>query len=226
VTAALLVDDATRRRRTGRLGLVLLHCAATRFAPGRPRRRAEVCTAAGVLTAIGARVEVHSPRAAWPRPGEGRLVVANRVSRLDDLALVTVLPDLVVRPERPEDDRGIGRFAPARFSAAVKGGATVCPVAVRYRTEDGTDPTALFVGEEDLATAFRRALAVRGLVIQVTLLSALPPGDGDPRGAATLAEYAIAGQLDSDATRNPTSSKPPPVRPSALGADVLEVVFP
>ena len=196
VTDVLLVDDATRRRRAGRVALVLAHRRATGFLTGRPRRRFDICTAAEVLTALGARIEVHSPAVAWPRPGAGRLVVANRVSRLDDLALVTVVPDLVVSPDQPRDEAGLGRFDAARFRAAVEGNATVCPVAVRYRTEDGTDLTALLAGEEDLTTAIRRALSVRDLVVEVHLVPALPPGDGDPRSLATLAEYAIAGRLD------------------------------
>src|SRR3954471_13427230 len=196
VTDALLVDEATRRRRAGRLALALLQCGATRLVPGRPRHRAQVCTAAGLLTAIGARIEVRSSAVAWPRPGTGRVVVANRVSRLDDLALLTVLPDLVVRPETPLDELGIGRFSPARFRAVDGGGATVCPIVIRYRTADGAAPSALLAGEEDLATTLRRAIGLRGLVIQVTLLSPLPTADGDPRHAATLAEYAIAGPAE------------------------------
>jgi hypothetical protein len=45
------------------------------------------------------------------------------------------------------------------------------PVVARYRTEDGEDLSALLAGD-DLATAIRRAVAIRGLVIEVHLLPA------------------------------------------------------
>jgi 1-acyl-sn-glycerol-3-phosphate acyltransferase len=51
-----------------------------------------VCSTAQVLSALGVRVEVHAPAVAWPRGGAGRLVVSNRVSRLDGLALLTAVP--------------------------------------------------------------------------------------------------------------------------------------
>jgi hypothetical protein len=163
-TTVPLVDEATRRARAQRLALVLVHSGAARIVPRRSRRRTDVCTAAGVLTALGARVEVRPPAVAWPRPGTGRVVVADRTSRLDELALLTVVPDRVVRTQLPTGHDG-----------------PVCRVVVRYRTEDGDDPTALLAGD-DLGTTIRRALTLRGLVIEVHLL---PPLNGAPRPVAS-----------------------------------------
>jgi hypothetical protein len=173
VTAVLLVDDATRRRRAHRLALALVHGSAVRCMPRRSRRRTDVCTAAGLLTAIGARIEVRAPSAPWPRPNHGRLVVADRIGRLDDLALLTVVPDRVAGVHEADGHDG-----------------PVCPVAVRYRTEDGGDPTGLLAGD-DLRTTIRRALAVRGLVIEVHLL---PSRDGalPTVGAAAPAQRSSA----------------------------------
>src|SRR4051812_28877623 len=122
-----------------------------RLVPRRSRRRAEVCAAAELLTALGARVSVRLPAAPWPRPGSGRVVVADRLGALDELVLRTVVPDRVLRTD-DADPTG-----------------AVCPVEVRYRTEDGDDLTDP-LGGGDLGTAIRRAVAVRGLVIDVRLL--------------------------------------------------------
>ena len=89
-----VVDTPTRRRRSvGFAAAVAL--GALRGLPvpasSRRRRRALVCTAASVLSALGVRVEVHAPAVAWPR-GAGRLVVSNHISWLDDLALLTAVP--------------------------------------------------------------------------------------------------------------------------------------
>jgi 1-acyl-sn-glycerol-3-phosphate acyltransferase len=88
-------DAATRRHRWVRAaGAVTSGVVRTGYVPGSAtrRRKALVRSAADVLTALGVRVEVHAPAVAWPRPGTGRLVVANHVSWLDDLALLTVAP--------------------------------------------------------------------------------------------------------------------------------------
>ncbi|MCW2506930.1 MAG: plsC [Modestobacter sp.] len=98
------VDPALRRHRWGRLAGALGRAGvASLRAPltgARGRRRLGVCAAARVLTAVGVRVEVHSSPVAWPRTGPGhgpgQLVVANHVSLLDGLALLTVVPGVPV----------------------------------------------------------------------------------------------------------------------------------
>jgi hypothetical protein len=187
--AISLVDPATRRRRQLRLTGALPRIALARG------RRGWVCAAADVLTAMGVRVEVRAPEVAWPRPGAGRLVVANRVGALDDLALRTAVPDVVEQPEGPSPTGRLGRFRAGPFRDAAASGRPVCPVAIRYRTEEGGDPATLLVGD-GLGTAVRRAVAIHGLVIEVHLLSALGAETGDPCTLAILAEYAIAAGLE------------------------------
>lgn len=94
------VDPALRRHRGRRLAGALAGAGVAALrAPltgARGRRRLVVCAAARVLTAAGVRVEVHASPVAWPRGGRGSLVVANHVSWLDGLALLTVVPGVPV----------------------------------------------------------------------------------------------------------------------------------
>lgn len=71
--------------------------------------------------------------------------------------------------------RESGRFRPAFFEAAVRSGAPVQPVTIRYRLADGR-PTSVpaFVGDDDLVTSLARVVAVRGLVAEVTFLPPIP----------------------------------------------------
>jgi 1-acyl-sn-glycerol-3-phosphate acyltransferase len=89
------VDAAAQRHRWRRLaGALAGTAAAAARAPltrTRGRRRLVVCAAARLLTAAGVRVEVHASPVGWPRAGAGHLVVANHVSWLDGLALLTVV---------------------------------------------------------------------------------------------------------------------------------------
>lgn len=88
----------------------------------------------------------------------------------------------------------MGRFRPAMFQAAIDAHADVVPIAIRYRTEDGTPTTAAaFVGDETLLASLRRVVSTRGLVLEVHVLPALPAGTStDRRALALLAEYSIA----------------------------------
>ncbi|MCZ2827538.1 lysophospholipid acyltransferase family protein [Modestobacter sp. VKM Ac-2986] len=103
------VDAATRRRRAVRLAGALAGTALAALrapaAGARGRRRLLTCAAARVLTAAGVRVEVTSSPVAWPRAGAGRgpgqLVVANSVSWVDHLALLTVVPGVPVTGTGP-----------------------------------------------------------------------------------------------------------------------------
>jgi 1-acyl-sn-glycerol-3-phosphate acyltransferase len=94
------VDPALRRHRGRRLAGALAGAGVAALrAPltgRRGRRRLVVCAAARVLTAVGVRVEVHASPIAWPRTGPAPLVVANHVSWLDGLALLTVVPGVPV----------------------------------------------------------------------------------------------------------------------------------
>jgi len=99
------VDPALRRHRGRRLAGALAGAGVAALrAPltgARGRRRLVVCAAARLLTAAGLRVEVHASPVAWPRGG--RLVVANHVSWLDGLALLTVVPGVPVAKREMAD---------------------------------------------------------------------------------------------------------------------------
>ncbi len=94
------VDPVLQRRRRRRLAGALagtaVASARVRLTGARGRRRLVVCAAARVLTAAGVRVEVHASPVGWPRSATGSLVVANHVSWLDGLALLTVVPGVPV----------------------------------------------------------------------------------------------------------------------------------
>jgi 1-acyl-sn-glycerol-3-phosphate acyltransferase len=98
------------------------------LASARSRRRIVVRAAADVLTALGVRVEVHASPVAWPIATTGDLVVGNRICWVDDLALLTVVPEV------PVADRGrspVGRLG--RRVGAVRldqGGTRNLPGAV------------------------------------------------------------------------------------------------
>ncbi|MDK1472066.1 lysophospholipid acyltransferase family protein [Streptomyces sp. 549] len=93
--------------------------------------------------------------------------------------------------------RGLGRFRPAVFQAALDAGTAVQPVRIRYRLLS-TAPTtvsavlcgpplpttvAAFVGEDTLAASVRRVVSARGLVAEVSVLPALPSGSHPDRRA-------------------------------------------
>ncbi|MEI4278260.1 hypothetical protein [Klenkia terrae] len=216
-----------RRRRAAALAAALAR-AATRPPAGDGRRHA-VCTAARLLTAAGVRVVVVQPATPWPTGP--RLVVANRVSWVDDLALrtaVAALPaddgtiwpglatlrgdqvetellrgrSVLVRPEATTTcGTEIGRFVPARFAPALAAGVPVCPVAVRAR-QAGRPTTA--TAQLDGETWWRSAARVVGtteLVLEVHLLPAIAPRHGTAAEVAALAEYAVAQVLEVDPPR-------------------------
>jgi len=90
-----------------------------------------------------------------------------------------------------------GRFRPALLQSALDAGVPVRPVALRYRLADGTTARhAAFVGTEDLVTAMRRVLRLRGLVVEVHVLPEIAPGRADNRrDLALIAEADVAKAL-------------------------------
>ncbi len=204
--------------------------AAERLRPplGSSRRRA-VCGAARLLTGLGVRVEVHSPSTAWPRtPGRGLLVVANSVSALDPLVLLTALPGAM----QAAPDRVAGVPVPAvapvsgPVSAALRRGTTVTvrpeqpvpgrtglgrfsPALFAASTETGAPvcPVALrYRGAGTPPPAGRSAVAALrwlgstpGVVVEVHLLPALTSAGATPVELAMLAEYAVAAVLEEPA---------------------------
>ncbi|MGY2083708.1 lysophospholipid acyltransferase family protein [Blastococcus sp. SYSU DS0539] len=109
------MDPATRRRRLLRLVLAVTGAAVRirimAHAGERAQRRVAVCGAAGVVTALGIRVEVINPAVPWPRTGRGHLVVSNHVSWLDELALLVAVRALPVADAEIGDCKLVGGLA-------------------------------------------------------------------------------------------------------------------
>jgi hypothetical protein len=114
--------------------------------PASPRRRqrADVCTAADTLTALGVTVVVVAPEAAWPR--SGRFVLPDATGWLADLALVTAALDR---------------------APAADGPLIVCPVAIRFRNAAGP------LAPERVPTRIPDVVAADGLVVEVRCLPAV-----------------------------------------------------
>ncbi|MGY1710998.1 hypothetical protein ACI8AC_15955 [Geodermatophilus sp. SYSU D00758] len=200
--------------------------AAGRLRPpvGSSRRRS-VCGAARVLTGLGLRVEVRAPAVAWPRGGTGLLLVANSVSALDPLALLTAVPSAAVAGS-PDRLAGVGLPAvpavAARVAAALHAGTSVV-VRPEERTADGGlgrfSPALLVAAPatgaavcpvavryrgpgtpppagRSTVAALRWLAASPGTVIEVHLLPALASAGASAAELATLAEYAVAGVLE------------------------------
>lgn len=152
--------------------------------PGGTRRRQRLQrrTAARVLTALGARVDVVPPAVPWPRAG-GLLVAGHDAGRLGDLALLTVLPpDL-------GGWSGLAERAlplPGAASGPPGTGTTLCPVAVTCRTASG--PLDRVPGRvEEVA-------GLSGLVVEVRLLLPMAlEASGQLGGAGTASGDGVAG---------------------------------
>ncbi|MGW4472795.1 lysophospholipid acyltransferase family protein [Nonomuraea sp. NPDC004354] len=156
-----------------------------------------------VAAALPCRLVAKSEVSAWPvvgglAAGSGALPIA-RDSLLDLPGAVARIADTLRAGETvaafPEGTtwcgRGSGTFKPAVFQAAVDAGASVTPVAIAYREADGPRTTApAYVGDDTLAASVLRVLAVRRLVVEVTVLP--PVSAADRRELAGLAEAAVA----------------------------------
>jgi len=216
-----------RRRRAVALAAALARASAR--PPAGDGRRHAVCTAARLLTSAGVRVSVLPPATPWPTGPV--LVVANRVSWVDDLALRTavaavptedgaVWPGLpTVRADqvaaalaggrsvlaRPEATTScgteLGRFRPEAFTAALVAGVPVCPVAVRARVGGRPSTVTAHLTGESWWRSAARVLGATDLVLEVQALPAVDPRRGTAVEVAALAEYAVAGVLEADPPR-------------------------
>jgi 1-acyl-sn-glycerol-3-phosphate acyltransferase len=188
-----------------------------------------VCTAARLLTAAGVRVAVLPPAVPWPTGA--KLVVANRVSWVDDLALRTavaavptddgaVWPGLptvrgdqvaavltggrsvLVRPEAASScGSELGRFRAEPFAAALATGAPICPVVVRARVGGRPTTVTAHLAGESWWRSAARVLGAADLVLEVQALPAIDPRRGTAAEVAALAEYAVAEVLEADPPR-------------------------
>lgn len=90
----------------------------------------------------------------------------------------------------------LARFYPAFFQAAVDSGATVRPVAIRYRDAAGrTSGAAAYVGKMSILDSVRSLLAEPSLTVEMTFGAPLDPAAADRRELARRVRAWIAGQL-------------------------------
>lgn len=180
-------------------------------------RRAAVCGAARLLTALGVRVRVHAPLVAWPRvrPGTpGVLVVADSDSDLAHLALATAVPGVVA-----VDRARRGRFGAAlrlptvpasteTIAGALRAGTTV---TVRPGPDGRLSPAGFAAAAETGAAVCPVAVRSRsddapgrgpqGLLVELHLLPAVAGAAGDATALAEGARRALAAVPRGPATR-------------------------
>jgi 1-acyl-sn-glycerol-3-phosphate acyltransferase len=108
---------------------------------------------------------------------------------------------------------GVGGFRPAFFQAAIDAAAPVVSVTLRFEAGGAPTAWAAFVGPESLLDSLRRVLAMRGLVVRVTVGSAIHP---EPLASRrTIARIAGAATGCQPAARlAPVLALPVPVSPS------------
>ncbi|MEU4000435.1 1-acyl-sn-glycerol-3-phosphate acyltransferase, partial [Streptomyces fungicidicus] len=95
--------------------------------------------------------------------------------------------------------RAQGRFRRAVFQAALDAGVPVQPVRIRYRGVRGTPATApAFVGDDTLLASLWRVASARGVVAEVEVRDALPPGRHTDRRALSLAAQREAVPVRAD----------------------------
>jgi 1-acyl-sn-glycerol-3-phosphate acyltransferase len=88
-----------------------------------------------------------------------------------------------------------GSFRRAVFQAALDAGAPVQPVRIHYRSAHGTPATAAaFVGDDTLFASLWRVVSARGLIAEVEIRAAIPPGTHvDRRALAAAAQPPADG---------------------------------
>ncbi|WP_086558833.1 lysophospholipid acyltransferase family protein [Streptomyces africanus] len=130
----------------------------------------------------------------WPLAGP---LAARGGTLFIDRDRLRTLPDTVARIARalgegaavaafPEGSTWCGRaqgtFRRAVFQAALDAGVPVQPVRIGYRLTGGTATTApAFVGDDTLLASLWRVATARGLVAEVEVRPAIPPGSRPDR---------------------------------------------
>ncbi len=104
------------------------------------------------------------------------------------------------------DGRGLLRFYPAMFEAAVRSGARVQPVAIRYRAADGRPTSAAaFVGDMSVLDSLGRLLREWRLTVELIFCAPLDAAGCDRRALAALTRAAIGAALEiEDEATGPT----------------------
>jgi 1-acyl-sn-glycerol-3-phosphate acyltransferase len=122
---------------------------------------------------------------------------ARAVARLVE-ALCAGQPVAAFPEGTTSDGRGLLRFYPAMFQAAVQSGARVQPVAIRYRRADGTPSrAAAFVGDMAVLDSVRQLLREPRLIAELIFCAPLDTEGRTRRQLADLSHGAIAAALAS-----------------------------
>ncbi|MGI5214559.1 lysophospholipid acyltransferase family protein [Plantactinospora sp. CA-290183] len=151
----------------------------------------------GTLAALGGAIFVDRAR-----PRTLPATVARVAAQLRADGVVAVFPEGTTWCGSPAEVARCAsavRFRPAMFQAAVDARAPVVPVHLEYRIQPGPGAApgagttvAAFLAEESLLTSVRRVLAVRDLVVTLTVTPDPGPGAaGDRRALAAAAEAAV-----------------------------------
>ncbi|MEV0692169.1 1-acyl-sn-glycerol-3-phosphate acyltransferase [Streptomyces sp. NPDC050388] len=105
-----------------------------------------------------------------------------------------------------------GSFRRAVFQAALDAGAPVQPVRIHYRSAHGTPATAAaFVGDDTLFASLWRVVSARGLIAEVEVRAAIPPGTHFDRRALAAAAQPPTGDLGREHPAEDVRRGPPGV---------------
>jgi len=95
------------------------------------------------------------------------------------------------------DGREMRRFHPRLFEAAIRAGARVQPVALRYFDADGNlHPVAPFIGDDDFVSHLMRLLRGPALRVELVFLPAIAAEGQVARGLAGLVQARVSEALD------------------------------
>lgn len=99
---------------------------------------------------------------------------------------------LAVFPEgTTTDGRGTATFHGRLLGAAIEAQTGIQPVAVRYLRDDALDPSAAFIGDDDLWGHLKRLLGRPAAVVEIHLLAPLDSLGHDRSSLARAARQAI-----------------------------------
>ncbi|MGN9845507.1 lysophospholipid acyltransferase family protein [Nonomuraea sp. H19] len=172
-----------------------------------------------IVAAVPSRPLAKREIAGWPMlgglvAGSGALFIDRE--RLHELpATVAAIADVLRAGDTvvafPEGTtwcgRGMGRFRPAVFQAALDAGVAVRPATLRYREGMATSTRTCYVGDDSLLASLLRVAATRHLSVEVTFLDPVRPAPAARRSEARAALARIAEArvraivLDDDAHR-------------------------
>lgn len=96
------------------------------------------------------------------------------------------------------DGKQVGHFHSSLIQPAIDAGVRLCPIALRYRGEEGKPSSAAaFIGETTLAHSIWQILRCRQLNASVVFTTALPTAGENRRVLARAAQAAIAQGLQN-----------------------------